>query len=137
MARLLIFALIVVTVVLLWKAFGPQTWGAGSSSRRPASGGRFGSRLGRGGSQSGAVASAPKGPDDDPDFLWNIKKEKFKQEREATRRREELERQRRLEQQRRPEEPRPGSGGAGEKKNPNDSPEFPNTPEGPQAPEDE
>lgn len=76
MGRIILLALVIVAVVLLWKAFGPKTW------RNQAIG--------------GAQAPQIKGPDDDPDFLWNIEKQRFKERRareEAERRRAERERE--------------------------------------------
>ncbi len=55
MGRIILFALVVVAVVLVWKAFGPQSW------KRPAE-----PRI--------------KGPDDDPDFLWELDKKRFKEQ---------------------------------------------------------
>lgn len=79
MGRLVILLLIIVTIVVLWKAFGP-----GSSVRRGSDrgSGQWSGLRGRGQKQ---VGSTPAGPDDDPDFLWNIRKERFKQRREAER----------------------------------------------------
>lgn len=68
MGRLIFLLLIVLTAVLLWKAFGPSTWKRGNAAR--------------------PQALPPKGPDDDPDFLWNIQKERFKQRRAAEQERE-------------------------------------------------
>ncbi|GAB3944752.1 hypothetical protein [Corynebacterium tapiri] len=70
MGRLLLLLLVVLAIYLLWRAFGPQS--------RPKE-------------QPPAI----KGPDDDPDFLWNIEKERFKQRR--------AEEERRKRQQRRDE----------------------------------
>lgn len=86
MGRLVILALIIVTIVVLWKAFGPGSGARGNSGQT------FGLR-GRGQKQ---VGSKPAGPDDDPDFMWNIRKERFKQQREA-----EIEEEKRIEQARR------------------------------------
>nr|WP_232958748.1 hypothetical protein [Corynebacterium marambiense] len=54
--------LIIVVIVLVWKAFGP-------GSRR----------------RYGAMSAQPqiKGPDDDDEFLWSIKKQRFKERRAA------------------------------------------------------
>ena len=68
MGRLVLLILIIVTIVLLWKAFGPQTWGNGSPLRRK-------------GVNNKQERLSHKGPDDDPDFLWNIEKERFKKRR--------------------------------------------------------
>ncbi|MEJ5919013.1 hypothetical protein [Corynebacterium sp. H78] len=71
MGRLILLVLIVVAIVLVWKAFGP---GARARSR-----GSFGSR---GQQEPHAIA-----PDDDADFLWKLEKaqweEKRRREREA------------------------------------------------------
>lgn len=84
MGRIIFLILIIATVIMLWKAFAPQHLRSGNA-RRP--------------KQSEPRSIAPKGPDDDPDFLWNIKKERFKEQR---RREEELrkEEQRRINEQR-------------------------------------
>ena len=85
MGRLLLFFLVIVTIVLLWKAFGPQTWGNGSPFGR------------RGVTKKKSQEITRKGPDDDPDFLWNIEKERFKQRRaQEAKEAEEAERKRRL-----------------------------------------
>lgn len=82
MGRLLLILLIIVAVVLVWKAFGPGTWKRNrvESAQQP---------------QPRAV----KGPDDDEEFLWTIEKNRFKERRareEATR--EEAERMRRAQE---------------------------------------
>ena len=84
MGRLLLLVLIVLAVVLLWRAFGP------SSAER------YGSI--KGGRQR-QVEQKPviKGPDDDEEFLWNIEKNRFKERRA----REEAERKRREDEERR------------------------------------
>lgn len=74
MGRLIILILVIVTIVMLWKAFGP---GRGNSS----SVGQLGRRQNRQLDQQPRA----KGPDDDPDFLWNIEKERFKKRREQER----------------------------------------------------
>ena len=56
MSRLFLVALIVIAVILVWKAFGPGTW---SKPEQP----------------------AIKGPDDDEEFLWTLEKNRFKQRR--------------------------------------------------------
>lgn len=93
MGRLLLLLLIIVTIVLLWKAFGP-----GSGQLRTARGVNPLSR------RKAQPEVRAKGPDDDPDFLWNIEKERFKQrreqERQAEREAEQRARQERLEQRR-------------------------------------
>ncbi|WP_043012351.1 hypothetical protein [Corynebacterium sp.] len=86
MGRLLLFLLVIVTIVLLWKAFGPQTWGNGSPFGR------------RGVTKKKSQELTRKGPDDDPDFLWNIEKERFKKRRaQEAKEAEEAERKRRQE----------------------------------------
>lgn len=77
MGRIAILLLVIVTIIVLWKAFGPKTW---NNDREVSEKGQF-PQLGRQKKQQ--VES--KGPDDDPDFLWNLKKERFKQQREAER----------------------------------------------------
>lgn len=85
MGRLVLLVLIIVTIVLLWKAFGPQTWGNGSPLRRR-------------GVNNKQERLSHKGPDDDPDFLWNIEKERFKKRRaQEAKDAEEAERKRRQE----------------------------------------
>lgn len=97
MGRLILLVLIIVTIVLLWKAFGPGSGQSGAA--------RGVSQLGRKKQQPETRA---KGPDDDPDFLWSIEKERFKQrreqERQAEREAEQRARQERLEQRRREQE---------------------------------
>lgn len=90
MGRVLLLLLIVVAVVLLWKAFGPKS------------------------RQKSQVANAQpqqaiKGPDDDEDFLWNLEKNRFKERRakEAAAREEEERMQRAKERYDTPEEPDP------------------------------
>ena len=86
MGRLLLLALFIVTLVLLWKAFGPQTWGNAQQRRRG------------GVNRNNEVARSHMGPDDDPDFLWNIEKERFKKRRaQEAKDAEEAERKRRQE----------------------------------------
>lgn len=70
MGRLLLILLIVVTIIALWKAYGP---GSGYSWQRSLNRGRDQKRI------------APKGPDDDVDFLWTLEKEQFKLRREQER----------------------------------------------------
>lgn len=81
MGRLVILVLVIVTVIVLWKAFGPKTWNNGAGSGNGSDNGQF--------PQLGRQKRQPverKGPDDDPDFLWNLKKERFKAQREEERR---------------------------------------------------
>ena len=70
MGRLILLALIILAVVLLWKAFGP---GSGK----------------RAGPDRPAELPEIKGPDDDEEFLWTLEKNRFKERRA----REEAERQ--------------------------------------------
>ncbi|HKM24655.1 MAG TPA: hypothetical protein VJY40_03320 [Corynebacterium sp.] len=95
MGRLLLVLLVVVAVVLVWKAFGPKTWQRNQAAPQP---------------------RAVKGPDDDEEFLWKIEKDRFKQRRarEAAEREEEERRRRAEERYREPDtdddppaEPRP------------------------------
>lgn len=60
MGRLIVLLFIIAVIVLVWKAFGPKTW---QNSQPP----------------------AIKGPDDDPDFLWELDKQRFKQRQELDR----------------------------------------------------
>lgn len=75
MGRLLLLALIIVAVVLLWKAFGPGSWQSNQQNKI----------------DSNRRNQLPKGPDDDEEFLWNIEKNRFKRRRaqEAAMREEE------------------------------------------------
>ena len=96
MGRILLLILIIVAVILLWKAFGPGTW-----NRQK---------------QAQPQQPAIKGPDDDEDFLWRLEKDAFTQrrEKEAQERaaqeaqeraaQEEQERQRKREGRQRPED---------------------------------
>lgn len=86
MGRLLLVLLIIVAIVLLWKAFGPGSW-----------------------KRNQAAAPEPraiKGPDDDEEFLWTLEKNRFKQRRaRETAEREEEERRRRAEERYQPKDP--------------------------------
>lgn len=62
MGRVLLLILIIVAVVLLWKAFGPKSWRKNQLN-------------------SSAPPREIKGPDDDEDFLWSLEKDRFKQRR--------------------------------------------------------
>ena len=88
MGRVLLLILIIVAVILLWKAFGPGTWNRQNRN-------------------SATEQPAIKGPDDDEDFLWRLEKDAFKQrrEKEAQERasREEEERRRRRKERGEPE----------------------------------
>lgn len=87
MGRILLLILIIVAVILLWKAFGPGTW---NRNKPP------------------AEQPSIKGPDDDEEFLWRLEKDAFKQrrEKEAQERaaRDEKERRRRREERGEPPE---------------------------------
>ncbi|AGN18110.1 hypothetical protein J433_10057 [Corynebacterium glutamicum MT] len=63
MGRLLLIILVIVAIVLLWKAFKPSTWKRNAEINQ------------------GQAPRAVKGPDDDEEFLWNIEKNRFKQRR--------------------------------------------------------
>jgi len=63
--RLIILILVIVTVIVLWRAFGPG------------SGDRVNGRR----SLDKTPKKEVKGPDDDPDFMWEIRKERFKAQR--------------------------------------------------------
>lgn len=56
MGRLLILIALIVVVILLWKAFGPRQLPWARKNTRP---------------------PAPKGPDDDPDFLWQLQRDAY------------------------------------------------------------
>lgn len=90
MGRLVLLLLIIVTVVLLWKAFGPATWKRSGQ----------GLGMGRIGRREQQAEPQLKGPDDDPDFLWNIEKERFKKRREQERAAEKAAEQERQRQRR-------------------------------------
>ncbi len=83
MGRLLLILLIVLAIVLLWKAFGPGARKSGNNRpfrlNKPAQ------------PQKKFIA-----PDDDPDFIWKLKKAEYdRKRREEQQRRERQERQRR------------------------------------------
>lgn len=59
MGRLILLLLLIATVVLVWKAFGPQTWQKRETPEPP--------RI--------------KGPDDDEEFLWRLERDQFKKRR--------------------------------------------------------
>nr|WP_268913698.1 hypothetical protein [Corynebacterium uropygiale] len=82
---MLILILIILAVVLLYRAFGPHTW-------------QRGGRGGLGGRRT--TPPAIKGPDDDPEFLWKLEQDARRRERE---RREQKKREQR-EQRENPEE---------------------------------
>lgn len=63
MGRILLLVLIVVAVILVWKAFGPGTW---NSNRK---------------NVHGPATPQIKGPDDDENFLWELDKKRFKERR--------------------------------------------------------
>ncbi|MGP6174819.1 hypothetical protein [Corynebacterium sp. A21] len=104
MGRVILLILIIVAVVLLWKAFGPKSW-----------------------QKNHIRQSAPprqiKGPDDDEDFLWNLEKDRFKERRarEAAAQ-EEAERMKKAKERYR-ETPRSASS------DPTEGSEHPDTPE--------
>lgn len=87
MGRVILVVLVIVTVIVLWKAFGPKTWNNAPGGSQKSQFPPLGIQKIRGGKGSGG--SGAKGPDDDPDFLWNIKKERFKAQREAEKREQE------------------------------------------------
>lgn len=84
MGRVLLIILIIVAIILLWKAFGPA-----SRKRSP---------------QTAPETPAIKGPDDDEEFLWSIEKQRFKERREKEAR-EQFEREEEERRKRRGEEP--------------------------------
>lgn len=89
MGRIFLIILVIVAVILLWKAFGPSSW----------------KRSGENNANDQAPQPAVKGPDDDEEFLWNLEKQRFKERREKESRDEaaRLEQQRRKERERRHE----------------------------------
>lgn len=75
MGRVILIVLIVLALVLLWKAFGPGSWNQAGNRQA-------------GGNQPREI----KGPDDDEEFLWTLEKNRFKARRaqeEAARQEEE------------------------------------------------
>lgn len=80
MGRLILLLFIIIVIVLLWRAFGPGAAarrGGGTSLSGPSWGNR------RGINQQ----SRPIAPDDDPEFLWKLKKAEFdRRKREQERR---------------------------------------------------
>ncbi|MEZ2121735.1 MULTISPECIES: hypothetical protein [unclassified Corynebacterium] len=100
MGRLILLLLIIVVIVLVWKAFGPGSW-----------------RTHR------TVPAQPqiKGPDDDDEFLWNLKKQRFKERRAAEQAaREENERIRRARSKYNDEPDQDDGGDRGESHGPTD-----------------
>ncbi|QGU03685.1 hypothetical protein [Corynebacterium comes] len=89
MGRLLLVLLIIVAIVLLWKAFGPSSWKR-NQIKAP-------------------HTQAIKGPDDDEEFLWTLEKNRFKERRaRETAEREEEERRKRAEERHRKPDEEPG-----------------------------
>lgn len=129
--RLVILVLIIVTVIVLWKAFGPGSR-TGTSTR-----GRMGSgewkNLGRKKQQE----LPTKGPDDDPDFLWNIEKERFKQRREAERKAEREAEELRLRRKMEQKYGKNADNRADKKADHTDTPEPPRTKDDPQSTRDD
>ncbi|ANE03162.1 hypothetical protein [Corynebacterium crudilactis] len=93
MGRLLLIILVIVAIVLLWKAFKPSTWKSNA------------------GLNKGQARRAVKGPDDDEEFLWNIEKNRFKRRRaeEAAQLEEEERLKRARERYAKPQEPEEGT----------------------------
>lgn len=104
MGRLLLVLLIIVAIVLLWKAFGPSSWKR-NQIKAP-------------------ETRAVKGPDDDEEFLWTLEKNRFKERRaRETAAREEEERRRRAEERYREPEEEPGG------QSPDEHPGEPDSPD--------
>lgn len=63
MGRLILLILLIIAIVIVWKAFGPGTWNKNrqqfEAQRKP----------------------QIKGPDDDENFLWELEKNRFKKRR--------------------------------------------------------
>lgn len=101
MGRVILFALVIVALVLVWKAFGPDTWGGDGTrtDRLNRFGGAGNARRFLGQVDSETPYPEIKGPDDDEQFLWELDKKRFKErrarEQEAERRREEQLREKR------------------------------------------
>lgn len=81
MFPILLLLLVILTIWALWRAFGPNSTRSNTT---------------RTDTPTRAI-----GPEDDPDFLWNIKKEKFKAQREAERAEQQRQQRERLEEERR------------------------------------
>lgn len=79
MGRLIILILIILAIVLLYRAFGPHTWRRRQVTPPP----------------------AIKGPDDDPDFLWKLERDRRRRERE---RKEREQRDQRRQEEEKPED---------------------------------
>jgi len=95
MGRLLLVLLIIVAIVLLWKAFGPSSWKR-NQMKAP-------------------ETRSIKGPDDDEEFLWTLEKNRFKERRaREDAAREEEERRKRAEERYREPGEEPGGKSAGE-----------------------
>ncbi|AZA10102.1 hypothetical protein [Corynebacterium pseudopelargi] len=62
MGRLILIILLIAAIWIAWRAFGPSSW-----------------------KKNTVEPEAIKGPDDDPEFLWKLEKERFKQQREQER----------------------------------------------------
>lgn len=70
MGRLLILIALIAVAVLLWKAFGPGSRNRGAAQRPTAT-------------HTPRSIAPPKGPDDDPDFLFRLNRDEFKRRRAA------------------------------------------------------
>lgn len=71
MGRLILLVLLIAAIWIVWRAFGPASW-----------------------RQQPQQPLEIKGPDDDPNFLWELEKQRFKRERDRIREQEALKRQR-------------------------------------------
>lgn len=71
MGRLLVLLILVAAAILIWKAFGPQTWNR---------------------QQRTTPTPSIKGPDDDPEFLWKLEKQQIQRRKQEQLRKEEEQR---------------------------------------------
>nr|WP_205570471.1 hypothetical protein [Corynebacterium lactis] len=84
MGRLILLLFIIVVIVVLWKAFGPGSRSGSGGTSLP------GARNAVGNQQRRPIA-----PDDDPEFLWKLKKAEFdRRKREQEKQQHEAEQQR-------------------------------------------
>lgn len=104
MGRLILLLFIIVVIVVLWKAFGP---GARSGSRGSGLSGFPGSQGGNGWPTNRGVNQhrRPIAPDDDPDFLWKLKKAEFDRRKREQAEQERQAEHKRAEQERRQDNP--------------------------------
>ncbi|MDO4927916.1 MAG: hypothetical protein Q3976_02455 [Corynebacterium sp.] len=68
MGRLLVLLILIAAAILIWKAFGPQTWNR---------------------QQRTTPTPSIKGPDDDPEFLWKLEKQQIQRRKQEQLQKEE------------------------------------------------